>query len=71
MTVDGADATRPTGRVPTVSRSSQLYEVIDRWQRVPRFRADLRSDPESTVRRLGIELSDAEWAGLRDLVSGT
>jgi hypothetical protein len=55
---------------PVTERGARLYDVIDHWQRAPVFRAELRSDPEGAVRKLGIELSDAEWAGLRELVSG-
>ena len=64
------DGTRSAQNVLAVDRGAQLYDVIDRWLRDPSFRAALRHDPETTVRKMGIELSSGEWAGLRDLVCG-
>jgi hypothetical protein len=39
--------------------------LVERWIAEPRFRAEVSSDLEGTVRRIGVELSEREWALLR------
>ncbi|MDP8921397.1 MAG: Os1348 family NHLP clan protein [Chloroflexota bacterium] len=51
-------------------RGVMLVEVINRVTHDGRFRAELRRDPVGTAARAGLELSAAEWAGLRDVLSG-
>lgn len=55
---------------PEVNQGTPIYDVVDRWIRDLRFRAELRDDPVAAVRKMGLELSDGEWAGLRALVNG-
>ena len=47
-----------------------IVEVIDRVSRDWRFRSELRRDPVRTAARAGLELSAAQWAGLRDVLAG-
>ncbi len=51
-------------------RAAAVVEVIDRASRDGRFRAELRHDPLRTAAACGLELSAADWAGLRDVLSG-
>lgn len=39
--------------------------LMDRWLNEPAFRSEMRADPEKTVRSIGVELSEDEWAALR------
>jgi hypothetical protein len=55
---------------PQVGPSTHVYDVVDRWIRDRRFRVELRDDPAAAVRKMGLELSDGQWAGLRHLVIG-
>ena len=47
-----------------------LEEVIERVSRDGRFRSELRRDPVGTAARAGLELSAAQWAGLRHVLVG-
>ena len=40
---------------------------MDRWINEPGFRADMRQDPEGTVRESGAELDADEQAALREI----
>ena len=44
-----------------------VEELMDRWMNEPAFRAEIRQDPEGTVRRSGAELDEDEWAALRSI----
>jgi len=46
-----------------MSRES-IETLVERWMEDLTFRAKLRSDPEGTIRALGLELSDEEWAAV-------
>ena len=39
--------------------------VMDRWLSDPAFRAELRTDPEAAIARLGIALDADQWAAVR------
>ena len=47
--------------------SGNIDELIDRWYNDAEFRAALRADPEGTLARSGIELSDEVREALRGL----
>ena len=47
-----------------MSRAS-VEQLLDRWMNEPAFAAQLRKDPEGTVRAMNVELSEDEWAALR------
>lgn len=49
-----------------MSRAS-VEALIERWTQDLDFRAELRADPEGTVRRLGLPLSEEEWEALRTI----
>lgn len=36
-------------------------DVIEQWINDPQFRAELRKDPEGTIRKSGCTLSEEEW----------
>jgi len=40
--------------------------LIERWMADADFRAAVRANPEAAIRAAGIELSDAEWAAVRN-----
>ena len=42
-----------------------MEELMDQWMNDEAFRAQMRSDPEGTVRGRNIEFSADEWAALR------
>lgn len=44
-----------------------VENLIDRWINEPAFRQELRTDPESAVRRSGAELDKTEWDALRNV----
>lgn len=44
-----------------------VEDLIDRWINEPSFRAEIRQDPEGAVRRTGLELTEDEWAALRNV----
>ena len=44
-----------------------VAQLIDRWINEPAFREELRSDPEGTVRRSGVQLDPDEWEALRKI----
>ncbi len=44
-----------------------IAELVDRYLNEPAFRAALQQDPEGTVRRSGIALSEDELAALRSI----
>ena len=44
-----------------------MEELLDQWMNDESFRADLRRDPEATIRGRNIELNEDEWAALRSV----
>ncbi len=50
-------------------RSVALVGVISRAAHDAQFRSQLRRDPVGIAGRAGLNLSAAEWAGLRDVLS--
>jgi hypothetical protein len=40
--------------------------LIERWMEDADFRAAVRANPEGAIRAAGLELSDAEWAAVRN-----
>ena len=66
------DGSRIVGTVPDgatgPSRSALLAALVDRAQHDRAFGADLRREPVSTAARMGLNLSDAEWNGLREFL---
>jgi hypothetical protein len=51
-----------------MTRGEFVVELVDRARHDRGFRAELRREPVGTVRRLGMDLYDSEWAGLRALL---
>ena len=51
-------------------RGVAIVGLISRATYDGRFRTELRRDPVDTVARAGLNLSAAEWAGLREVLSG-
>jgi hypothetical protein len=49
-----------------VSRQ-EIEELLDRWQNEPRFRAEVRADPEGAIQRAGVNLDEREAAALRNV----
>ena len=47
--------------------SGNIDQLIDRWYNDAAFRAAMRADPEGTLARCGIELSEDEREALRRL----
>ena len=43
-----------------------LEQLTNRWTEDPAFREELRRDPEGAILGTGLQVDDAEWAGLRD-----
>jgi len=44
-----------------------IEQVIDQWMNDESFRAELRRDPEGTVRARNFQLNEDEWAALRSV----
>ena len=44
-----------------------VEQLIDKWMNEPTFRKELRQDPEGTVRKTGVSLSQDEWSALRSV----
>jgi hypothetical protein len=44
-----------------------MEQLIDQWMNDDAFRAELRRDPEGTVRARNIELNEDEWTALRSV----
>ena len=44
-----------------------VNELMDRWENDPAFRAQIRQDPEGTIRATGAQLDPDEWAALRSV----
>lgn len=42
-----------------------MQTLLERWMNDPEFRAQIRQDPEGTVRATGLELTEDEWMALR------
>lgn len=40
-------------------------KLIDRWINEPAFRGTLKKDPEGTLKKTGIQMTDEEWAAIR------
>ena len=51
-------------------RDGAIVAVISRATHDGRFRSQLRRDPVGTLARVGLQLSPAEWAGLREVLAG-
>ncbi len=48
--------------------SREAVEIlVDRWMNEPEFRAEMRQDPQGTVKRTGAALDDDEWAALSNI----
>ena len=47
--------------------TSPLDKILERWRDDAAFRGEMRTNPESAVRGIGVELSDEEWATLRGM----
>ena len=45
--------------------------LVEQWLNNPKFRDEMRQDPEGTVKRTGIILTAEEWATLRNVVMTT
>jgi hypothetical protein len=50
------------------SRVTLILALIDRARHDQAFAADLRREPTSTAKRMGLVLRDCEWHGLRDFL---
>jgi hypothetical protein len=59
------DAVSPT--IPT--RGDLIVALIDRARYDRAFWVNLQHDPVAAAATMDVTLSDAEWAGLRDLLS--
>ncbi|MBI4330460.1 MAG: hypothetical protein HY673_04165 [Chloroflexi bacterium] len=44
-----------------------VEDLLDRWLNEPAFRAELRANPEGTVRLSGAALNEEEWAAFRSI----
>ncbi len=42
----------------------QVGQLIDKWLNDPEFRKQFRDNPEGTVKKNGVQLSQEEWAAL-------
>ncbi|MBI4371783.1 MAG: hypothetical protein HY552_05755 [Elusimicrobia bacterium] len=42
-----------------------IKQLIDRWMNDPKFRSEVRQDPEGTVKKAGIPLSAEEQAAFK------
>jgi hypothetical protein len=47
--------------------NTAMEKMIDQWMNDESFRAELRRDPEGTVRARNIELNEDEWAAVRSV----
>jgi hypothetical protein len=47
--------------------TEHIDQIIDRWMNDTAFRSSLRADPQSTIRGMGISLSDEEQTALRSI----
>ena len=45
-----------------------LKSLMERWDKEPKFREELRRDLEGTLIRNGVKPGDAEWSTLRSFV---
>ena len=59
-----------TGSGARRNQCASIVEIVDRATRDRGFRAELRRDPIVTAEKAGLTFSTAEWAGLRDVLSG-
>ena len=53
----------------TTDRRAAIVGMIIRATQDRQFRAELRRDPIGTTTQAGLDLSAAEWAGLREVLS--
>jgi len=44
-----------------------INQLIERWVNDDAFRTQVRQDPEATIRATGLELTEEEWAGIRQV----
>ncbi|MBI5630152.1 MAG: hypothetical protein HY921_04620 [Elusimicrobia bacterium] len=44
-----------------------IEQLLDRWIHDDHFRAELRKDPESTIRKTGADLSSEEWSAVKQI----
>lgn len=42
-------------------------EIIDRWVNDPKFRSDIRKDPEGTIQRTGKSLTEEEKQAFKNI----
>ena len=42
-----------------------VASLVDKWMNDEKFRADIRKDPEGTVKNSGVHLDEEEWKALR------
>jgi hypothetical protein len=47
--------------------NTAIEQLIDQWMNDETFRAELRRDPEGTVRARKLDLNEDEWAALRSV----
>jgi len=47
--------------------SQAVTQLIDKWMKEPRFRTELRRDPEGVVKKTGCQLTEEEWAAFRQI----
>ncbi len=44
-----------------------LNQVLERWMNDEAFRAQVRQDPKAAIRGAGVELTDEEWAAVKNV----
>ena len=54
-----------------MASSNGVDKLVEKWLSNPSFRDEMKSDPEGTVKRLGITLNAEEWATVRNVVMTT
>lgn len=45
----------------------EIEQLIDKWVKDGGFRAQVRKDPEGTMRGTGVKFTDDEWAAFRKI----
>lgn len=43
----------------------EIGKLVDRWLNDPKFRQEVRKDPENAVRAAGVKFTEEEWKALR------
>lgn len=44
-----------------------IGQLVDKWMTDGEFRKNLRKDPEGTLKRSGVSLSQEEWAAFKSI----